>query len=155
NHRAIRAPTCSRIASNFARPLVGSKASAFGEGARVSNVEHDLERPIEPRASAWRKVTAVIEVVAMLVVANAILWRLEQVLHMPQVGPLLQSAANGASVTQYYVGGILLLHLALRGAIFLALVFAVDLMRGRRDPDRYGLSLAGQSLGGLLVAGLL
>jgi membrane protease YdiL (CAAX protease family) len=91
----------------------------------------------------------------MLVVANAILWRPEQVLHMPQVGPLLQSAANGASVTQSYVGGILLLHLALRGAIFLALVFAVNLMRGRRDPDRYGLSLAGQSLGGLLVAGLL
>ena len=88
-------------------------------------------------------------------VANAILWRLEPVLHIPQVGPLLQLAANGASIRQSYVGGILLLHLALRGAIFVALVFAVDQISGRRDPDRHGLSLAGQSLGGLLLAGLL
>ena len=121
----------------------------------MSNFEHDLQRPIEPRAGAWRKITAVIEVVGMLVVANAILLRLEPVLHIPQVGPLLQLAANGPSIRQSYVGGILLLHLALRGAIFVALVFAVDQISGRRDPDRHGLSLAGQSLGGLLLAGLL
>jgi membrane protease YdiL (CAAX protease family) len=143
------------MATNFARTLAGSKAWAFGKGARVLNVERDLERPIEPRAGAWRKLAAVIEVVGMLAVANAILWRLAPVLHIPDVGPLLQSAARGASVPQWYVSGILLLHLTLRGALFLALVFAVDLIKGRRDPDRYGLSFAGHSMGGLLVAGML
>jgi membrane protease YdiL (CAAX protease family) len=91
----------------------------------------------------------------MLVVANAILWRLEPILRIPQLGPLLQSAADGAPIEEWYLGALLLLHLGLRTAVFLGVVFAIDLQLRRRDPYRHGLSFAGQGLGGLLLAGLL
>lgn len=117
--------------------------------------ERELQRSILVQPSAWQKFAAVVEVVGTLAVANAILWYLEPFLHIPQIGPLLGSVADGASVDPWYLGAILLLHLTLRGAIFVVVVLALDRVRGHRDQYRYGLSFAGQSLIGLVLAGLL
>jgi membrane protease YdiL (CAAX protease family) len=121
----------------------------------VSQIEREVQRPTAAHIGAWQKVAAVVEIVGMLAVANAILWYLEPILHIPQLGPLLGSVADGASVDPWYLGGVLLLHLTLRGAIFVVVVLALDRILGRRDRYRHGLSLAGQSLVGLLFAGLL
>lgn len=121
----------------------------------MAKTEHEPHPSVGPWADTLRKITAIVEIVGMLAAANAILWYLEPFLHIPPIGPLLQAANEGASLEPWYLGALFLLHCTLRGAIFLGVVLAVERLLGRRDPYRYGFSFAGQSLGRLLLAGLL
>lgn len=107
------------------------------------------------RARSYSKFAAILEIVAMLVGANLVFWRVEAMLHFPNIGSVLRSAADGAPIQGMSVGLLLLLHLTLRGLIFFAVVFGVGWLRGYRDSFRYGLSTGGWRVSSLILFGLL
>jgi membrane protease YdiL (CAAX protease family) len=107
-------------------------------------------------AARWGKLAVVFEVVAMLVAANFALWWIEATLHFVDVGSVMRSvSADDGPARGTYVGVVLLLHLTLRGVIFCAIVFAVGLVRGYRDPFRYGLRTGTRPIFGLILLALL
>jgi membrane protease YdiL (CAAX protease family) len=99
---------------------------------------------------------AILEIVAMLLAGNLLLWRLEALVHFVNVADVLRSAAKGGDSAQgTYVAFVLLLHLTLRASIFFATVFAYCRLRGYRDPFRFGLGTGGRRVSSLILLGLL